>query len=167
MLDKVYLGMSCTGTLLANHSHVEARSSPADDRLSCPCPVFAYGNTGSGKTHTMQGVASSSKEMGIIPRTISALFLKQKRLKKSRIEISIEYLEIYCDDCFDLLVPPPVGVSLGQTHNLHIRCPLADETLLAVLAGQASSKDQRPYQRRGQEHCPQPHPGRRLVRQGV
>ena len=80
---------------------------PSADRHDVPSASLYL----AGKTHTMQGVANSSKEMGIIPRTLSALFLKQKRLKKSRIEISIEYLEIYCDDCFDLLVPPPVGVS--------------------------------------------------------
>jgi kinesin family protein 22 len=57
----------------------------------------------------MQGVASSSKECGIIPRTIKALFLKQARMKRVKITVSMEYLEIYCDDCFDLLTEPPAG----------------------------------------------------------
>lgn len=80
-----------------------------------PSGLFSRsGVTGSGKTHTMQGLATSSKESGIIPRTIKALFQKQARMKKVRIEVSMEYLEIYCDDCFDLLTEPPVGVSLRR-----------------------------------------------------
>ncbi len=31
--------------------------------------IFAYGQTGCGKTHTMMGYAQNNKEKGIIPRT--------------------------------------------------------------------------------------------------
>ena len=31
--------------------------------------IFAYGQTGTGKTHTMEGLKNNPKEAGIIPRT--------------------------------------------------------------------------------------------------
>ena len=33
--------------------------------------IFAYGQTGCGKTHTMLGIPTHPKEKGIIPRTFS------------------------------------------------------------------------------------------------
>jgi len=37
--------------------------------------VFAYGQTASGKTHTMEGPSITDPDLrGIIPRTVSALF---------------------------------------------------------------------------------------------
>ena len=37
--------------------------------------IFAYGQTSSGKTHTMEGPSITDPEQrGIIPRTVSALF---------------------------------------------------------------------------------------------
>lgn len=68
--------------------------------------------TGSGKTHTMQGDPRSANAMGIIPRVVKALFLKRARMKKVAIEISVEYMEIYKDECFDLLTPKTGKVRL-------------------------------------------------------
>jgi hypothetical protein len=84
--------------------------SPASRRLDSvyhgvSSTIFSYGMTGSGKTHTMSGDPRSAADMGIIPRTVKALFLKRARLRKAVISISAEYLEIYKDECFDLLVP--------------------------------------------------------------
>ena len=36
--------------------------------------IFAYGQTGTGKTHTMEGDKNNAREMGIIPRTFAHLF---------------------------------------------------------------------------------------------
>ena len=33
--------------------------------------IFAYGQTGTGKTHTMEGSKSEANQEGIIPRTFS------------------------------------------------------------------------------------------------
>ena len=38
--------------------------------------VFAYGQTGTGKTHTMEGDILDSENMGIIPRAAEAIFAK-------------------------------------------------------------------------------------------
>ena len=62
--------------------------------------VFAYGATGSGKTHTMVG--ENQSERGIMPRSVSDLFkLLQKKNKEFRIQVS--YIEIYNEEIRDLL----------------------------------------------------------------
>ncbi|KAG8893022.1 hypothetical protein FRB99_002239, partial [Tulasnella sp. 403] len=58
--------------------------------------VFAYGVTSSGKTHTIQGHAG---EPGIIPRVVDLMFT----LKKPDETLSMSYMEIYCDEVYDLL----------------------------------------------------------------
>ena len=51
--------------------------------------IFAYGQSGSGKTHTING--SNTEDPGIISRTIA--YLLESRKQKTHLEIS--YLEIY------------------------------------------------------------------------
>ena len=36
--------------------------------------IFAYGQTGTGKTHTMTGVENDPKEKGIMPRSFEDIF---------------------------------------------------------------------------------------------
>lgn len=66
---------------------------------------FAYGMTGSGKTHTMLGdiYNVSTGEKGLCYLTVEMIFelMSQKRDKKFAIKIS--YLEIYNEQVFDLL----------------------------------------------------------------
>ncbi|ORZ39881.1 P-loop containing nucleoside triphosphate hydrolase protein [Catenaria anguillulae PL171] len=61
--------------------------------------VFAYGATGSGKTHTMQGKDGS---LGIVPQMLAALF---QRISGSdpAIAVSMSYIEIYNETVRDLL----------------------------------------------------------------
>ncbi|KAJ3360985.1 kinesin motor protein cin8 [Allomyces arbusculus] len=72
-----------------------------------PCTVFAYGQTSSGKTHTMEGHldldadGQLSPHAGLIPRTLSRLF---DTLEPSRgDQVSISCLEIYNEVLRDLL----------------------------------------------------------------
>jgi kinesin family protein 11 len=64
--------------------------------------VFAYGQTGSGKTHVM---GSDNLKSGIIPFTVEDLFRNKKELESRGATFSIEltYMEIYNEECFDLL----------------------------------------------------------------
>ncbi|CCF59016.1 hypothetical protein KAFR_0F04210 [Kazachstania africana CBS 2517] len=68
--------------------------------------VFAYGATGCGKTYTING---TSEDPGIIFRTMNELFGKIEILlqdsNRSKIEISLSYLEIYNETIRDLLKP--------------------------------------------------------------
>lgn len=40
--------------------------------------IFAYGQTGTGKTHTMVGILGDDKEKGIIPRAFECIFMMIK-----------------------------------------------------------------------------------------
>uniref|UniRef100_A0A8C8H9D7 Kinesin-like protein n=1 Tax=Oncorhynchus tshawytscha TaxID=74940 RepID=A0A8C8H9D7_ONCTS len=78
------------------------------------CTVFAYGQTGTGKTFTMEGERSPNEEFtweedplaGIIPRTLHQIF---EKLSESGTEFSVKVslLEIYNEELFDLLSPFP------------------------------------------------------------
>ena len=74
------------------------------------CTVFAYGQTGTGKTHTMSGARDAecdvlSQDAGVIPRAMSQLFehLESKELEHS---VKVTYLELYNEEITDLLGPP-------------------------------------------------------------
>lgn len=57
--------------------------------------VFAYGMTGSGKTHTMVG---NQKDPGIIPLSFEQIFKEvADNADHTDYSISISYLEIYCE----------------------------------------------------------------------
>ena len=66
--------------------------------------VFAYGQTGTGKTHTMEGDILDPDMKGLIPRSSQAIFdtLEQPHYLESKITCS--YLEIYNEELSDLLV---------------------------------------------------------------
>ena len=60
--------------------------------------IFAYGQTASGKTHTLMG---SDADPGIIPRAISAVFRDLKSSESERL-VRVSYIEIYNDVLRDL-----------------------------------------------------------------
>jgi hypothetical protein len=65
--------------------------------------IFAYGQTGAGKTHTMMG---GEADPGVIPRSISTLLssLAARRAeKKLDSTLQMGMLEIYCENIRDLL----------------------------------------------------------------
>ncbi|KAL7647789.1 UNVERIFIED_CONTAM: hypothetical protein RMT77_001398 [Armadillidium vulgare] len=75
------------------------------------CTIFAYGQTGTGKTFTMegdhyQGVNSTSDEnlsgAGIIPRCVNQLF-DELRIQKNEFTMKVSFLELYNEELFDLL----------------------------------------------------------------
>ena len=72
--------------------------------------VFAYGSTGTGKTHTMRG-GKQLGDRGIIPRLLSGIYRRARKIEKdskgeTTVGISLSYYEIYNDKVFDLLEPP-------------------------------------------------------------
>lgn len=66
--------------------------------------VFAYGQTGTGKTHTMEGDLSSPEMQGVIPRSAQAIFESLKHPQYSDAKVHCTYLEIYNEDLSDLLM---------------------------------------------------------------
>ncbi|KAF2271669.1 kinesin-domain-containing protein [Westerdykella ornata] len=72
--------------------------------------VFAYGVTGTGKTHTMRG-GKSLADRGVIPRLLSSIYRRCRKVEKdsggaTQVEVSMSYYEIYCDRVYDLFEPP-------------------------------------------------------------
>nr|XP_018917915.1 PREDICTED: kinesin-like protein KIF11-B [Bemisia tabaci] len=76
------------------------------------CTVFAYGQTGTGKTFTMEGEKSNDINVsweddpltGIIPRSLSHLF-DELRIKQLEHSVRVSFLELYNEEIFDLLSP--------------------------------------------------------------
>ncbi|XP_023769531.2 kinesin-like protein KIN-7O isoform X1 [Lactuca sativa] len=64
--------------------------------------VFAYGQTNSGKTHTMRG---SSVEPGVIPLAVHDLFDKIQQETDREFLLRMSYMEIYNEEINDLLAP--------------------------------------------------------------
>ncbi|XP_011138995.1 kinesin-like protein Klp61F isoform X2 [Harpegnathos saltator] len=76
------------------------------------CTVFAYGQTGTGKTFTMEGVSNdptlhwqSDTSAGIIPRALSHLFDELRLLEVQEFTVRVSFLELYNEELFDLLSP--------------------------------------------------------------
>mmetsp|Transcript_12382 Transcript_12382/g.18481 ORF Transcript_12382/g.18481 Transcript_12382/m.18481 type:complete len:1791 (+) Transcript_12382:2-5374(+) len=67
--------------------------------------IFAYGQTSSGKTHTMMGVIGHDDLEGLTPRLIRSLFhrIDKGREKGNTFLITLSYLEIYNERVYDLL----------------------------------------------------------------
>jgi hypothetical protein len=64
--------------------------------------IFAYGQTSSGKTHTMKG---NQNEMGIIPRAVTDVFDTIAQTTSREFLVRVSYIEIYNEDVMDLLNP--------------------------------------------------------------
>ncbi|CAI4228094.1 unnamed protein product [Auanema sp. JU1783] len=65
--------------------------------------VFAYGQTGAGKTFSMQGVADIPAQRGIIPRAFEHIFVATSTTDNVKFLIHCSYLEIYNEEVRDLL----------------------------------------------------------------
>ncbi|XP_043657618.1 osmotic avoidance abnormal protein 3 isoform X2 [Drosophila teissieri] len=65
--------------------------------------IFAYGQTGCGKTHTMQGDENFSNNSGIIPKCFDHIFETISMATNVRYLALVTYLEIYNECIRDLL----------------------------------------------------------------
>lgn len=65
--------------------------------------VLAYGQTGTGKTHTMEGDISDPTKFGVIPRSINQIFeTLQNNPDLVQSTVTCSYLEIYNEELSDL-----------------------------------------------------------------
>ncbi|KAL7636199.1 UNVERIFIED_CONTAM: hypothetical protein RMT77_012956 [Armadillidium vulgare] len=65
--------------------------------------IFAYGQTGTGKTYTMEGNASVPEERGVIPNSFDHIFNTIARSSNRQYLVRASYLEIYQEEVRDLL----------------------------------------------------------------
>jgi hypothetical protein len=73
------------------------------------CTIFAYGQTGTGKTHTMagdcgaaQGARGVSDAAGVIPRAVAHIFATLEAAQ-AEYSVKVTFLELYNEEITDLL----------------------------------------------------------------
>ncbi|XP_064636553.1 kinesin-like protein KIF3A isoform X2 [Lineus longissimus] len=77
--------------------------------------IFAYGQTGTGKTFTMEGIRSVPELRGIIPNSFAHVFGHIAKAEDDvRFLVRVSYLEIYNEEVRDLL-------GKDQTHRLEVK----------------------------------------------
>eukprot|EP00468_Gymnochlora_sp_CCMP2014_P002884 CAMPEP_0167751344 /NCGR_PEP_ID=MMETSP0110_2-20121227/6513_1 /TAXON_ID=629695 /ORGANISM="Gymnochlora sp., Strain CCMP2014" /LENGTH=804 /DNA_ID=CAMNT_0007636803 /DNA_START=72 /DNA_END=2486 /DNA_ORIENTATION=- len=74
------------------------------------CTVFAYGQTGTGKSYSMMGVLGNAEKEGIIPRIVDQIFSTIEKAisvdePEDDYEVQVSYIEIYMERVKDLLNP--------------------------------------------------------------
>ncbi|CAH0017160.1 unnamed protein product [Clonostachys rhizophaga] len=80
--------------------------------------VFAYGMTGTGKTFSMQGTASSP---GVIPLAITDIFSYIRETPSREFLLRVSYLEIYNEKIHDLLSMPTASSVGGAVQQEEIK----------------------------------------------
>ncbi|KAM7273768.1 hypothetical protein ACFE04_028432 [Oxalis oulophora] len=83
--------------------------------------LLAYGQTGTGKTFTMDG---ANNQPGIIPRALEELFSQASLDMSSSISFSMSMLEVYMGNLRDLLVSKPAA----RSYEPVTRCNLNIQT---------------------------------------
>ncbi|XP_067138494.1 kinesin heavy chain-like [Centruroides vittatus] len=80
--------------------------------------IFAYGQTSSGKTHTMEGVLGDPTQQGIIPRIVNDIFNYIYTMDENvEFHIKVSYFEIYLDKIRDLLDVSKTNLSVHEDKN--------------------------------------------------
>lgn len=96
--DRIYDCEERTHLIFDEHVRNAVRASVSGYNLT----VFAYGQTSSGKTHTMMG---SGGEDGLIQRSLREIFQCFARAPERNFMMRVSYLEIYNESIRDLLNP--------------------------------------------------------------
>uniref|UniRef100_A0A0G4FCM0 Kinesin motor domain-containing protein n=1 Tax=Chromera velia CCMP2878 TaxID=1169474 RepID=A0A0G4FCM0_9ALVE len=104
------------------------------------CTIFAYGQTGTGKTFTMEGDMKNftrnekklTENAGVIPRAVCRIF---DSLESSDFSVRVSYLEIYNEELCDLLAEekqnlrimncedPKKGLSVDKLEEVPVASP--------------------------------------------
>nr|GEW03252.1 kinesin-like protein KIN-5C [Tanacetum cinerariifolium] len=80
------------------------------------CTIFAYGQTGTGKTYTMEGECKRAKsgpdgelpsEAGVIPRSVKQIF-DMLEGQNAEYSVKVTFLELYNEEITDLLAPEEI-----------------------------------------------------------
>ena len=78
--------------------------------------ILAYGQTSSGKTHTMLGEdIEDEEERGIIPRMVKGIFTKiQSQPEDIEFVMKVSFVEIYNEKIKDLLDPKKNNLKIHE-----------------------------------------------------
>ncbi|XP_064970827.1 kinesin-like protein KIN-5A [Musa acuminata AAA Group] len=84
------------------------------------CTIFAYGQTGTGKTYSMEGGGRKLKngelpsDAGVIPRAVQRIF-HTLEAQSAEYSMKVTFLELYNEEITDLLVPDESKFSDDKT----------------------------------------------------
>eukprot|EP00929_Paragymnodinium_shiwhaense_P108045 TRINITY_DN74379_c0_g1_i1.p1 TRINITY_DN74379_c0_g1~~TRINITY_DN74379_c0_g1_i1.p1 ORF type:complete len:1472 (+),score=438.02 TRINITY_DN74379_c0_g1_i1:100-4515(+) len=87
--------------------------------------TFAYGQTGTGKTYTMEGELDSDGEKGLVPRTAAGVMQAISAGPYVSSQIGISCLEIYNEELTDLLAPAGCSASPAGSPRANKAIPQA------------------------------------------
>ncbi|KAJ1379844.1 P-loop containing nucleoside triphosphate hydrolase [Sesbania bispinosa] len=104
------------------------------------CTIFAYGQTGTGKTYTMEGECKRSKSgsngglpegAGVIPRAVKQIF-DTLESQNAEYSVKVTFLELYNEEITDLLAPEEISkVALEEKQKKQL--PLMEDGKGGVL----------------------------------
>ena len=77
--------------------------------------IFAYGQTGTGKTHTMTGVPDNPELRGITPNAFAHIFSAIASAQGEEYLVRASYMEIYNEEIRDLLGDPRAKLQLKES----------------------------------------------------
>lgn len=87
--------------------------------------VFAYGQSGSGKTHTMTGKLSNKEMWGIMPQVVDYLFseIRKQTSQTKTFKVKVSYVELYNGKSRDLLASKQVNLEIKQntSKNFYVK----------------------------------------------
>jgi len=115
--------------------------------------LFSYGQTGAGKTHSMQG-SGAGPQRGIIPRAIEQLAKAKVEMEDQGwvFETHVSFIEIYCEKVKDLLqksnapaqqhkiITNDFGQNIVSNTVMEILDPSDNEKLSAIMATAAAAR---------------------------
>ncbi|XP_037518694.1 kinesin-like protein KIFC1 [Rhipicephalus sanguineus] len=112
--DRVFPGVASQSEVFAEVSQLV--QSALDGYHVC---IFAYGQTGAGKTHTMEGpageLALEDERRGLIPRALHQVFEEACKQPHWTYDMVASFIEVYNETLRDLLVPSFSGTHVHST----------------------------------------------------
>uniref|UniRef100_A0A1A8KZF0 Kinesin-like protein n=1 Tax=Nothobranchius pienaari TaxID=704102 RepID=A0A1A8KZF0_9TELE len=105
--------------------------------------IFAYGQTGTGKTFTMEGIRNDAERRGVIPNSFEHIFTHISRTQNQQYLVRACYLEIYQEEIRDLLSKdqsrrlelrerPDIGVYVKDLSSFVTKCVREIENVMNV-----------------------------------
>ncbi|KAF1328333.1 Kinesin-related protein 3, partial [Globisporangium splendens] len=111
------------------------------------CTCFVYGQTGTGKTFSMEGVPGDAEYAGIIPRVMDDIFDGIQNMQAElEFLVRVSYIEIYLEKIRDLLEPSSNNLSVRESRErgvwiagaTEVCCASADEMMGVMCRGGAN-----------------------------
>lgn len=111
------------------------------------CTCFVYGQTGTGKTFSMEGVPGDAEFAGIIPRVMTDIFAGIEQMQTElEFLVRVSYIEIYLEKIRDLLNPAASNLSVRESRDRgvwvagtkEVCCATAEEMMAVMRVGGAN-----------------------------